>query len=66
MHDKLEARKAEIEANFKDLESKKIAIVEQGKELQRQHNELQAEQVRLDGAFREIEKMLKDMEEKKG
>lgn len=54
----LEDRKAAIEGEFKTLEQEKTKLVDQGRSIQQALNAINAKQLQLQGAFREIEALL--------
>jgi len=62
---KLEDRKKALEGDFTKLEENRKVLVEQGKEINRKLSEIQAEQLRLQGSYREIENLLRE-EDKDG
>ena len=55
---RLEKRRDEVKSQFNELEAKRKELVEQGKGIQRQLSDVQAEQVRLQGSFRELENLI--------
>ena len=56
---KLEERKAELEKEFSVLNEEREKLVEQGKILNKRLSEIQAGQLRLQGQFAEVERLLK-------
>lgn len=60
----LQDRKKELEGQFKTLEDEKKNLVDQGRAIQQKLNEINAEQLRLQGSYREIENLLKQEQPK--
>lgn len=56
----LEDRKKELEGQFKALEDEKTKLVDQGRTVQQRLNEINAEQLRLQGSYAEVERLLKE------
>ena len=63
--DKLEQRKQEIEKEFEEVNQKRKGLLEQYKDLQRQLNEVDTLQKKLQGAYAEVNALLVPEEPKK-